>query len=89
MANAMRTYRFTVILAEVDVMTEAMADDLYEAGCSDGSPFSGNGMAAVGFDREAVSLEEAIRSAARDVEKAGLTVARVEMGSDEIAALRT
>ena len=85
----MKTYEFTVVLAGVDVMTDDMANDLYEAGCSDGSPFSGDGIAAIGFDREAVSLEVAIKSAITDIETAGLTVARVEIGSEEIAALRT
>ena len=83
----MKTYEFTVILAEVDLMTDAMADALYQAGCSDGSPFSGEGIASVGFDREAASLEAAIKSAIADVERAGQRVARVEIGSEEIAAL--
>lgn len=84
----MKTYEFTIILAGVDVMTEDMASELYEAGCSDGSPFSGEGIAAIGFDREAATLEDAIKSAVADVEKAGLAVARVEIGSDELATLR-
>jgi hypothetical protein len=79
--------RFTVILADLDVMTEEIANNLYEAGCSDGSPFSGDGIAAVGFDREAASLESAIKSAVADIEKAGVSVARVEIGSDELASL--
>lgn len=83
----MKTYEFTVILAEVDVMTDAMADAFYQAGCTDGSPFSGEGIAAVGFDREAASLEEAIKSAIADVERAGQRVARVEIGGEEIAAM--
>ena len=64
-----------------------MADALYQAGCTDGSPFSGEGIAAVGFDREAASLEAAIKSAIADVERAGQRVARVEIGSEEIAAM--
>ena len=83
----MKTYEFTVILAEVDVMTDAMADALYQAGCKDGSPFSGEGIAGIGFDREAASLEAAIKSAIADVERAGQSATRVEIGSEEIAAL--
>jgi hypothetical protein len=83
----MKTYEFTLVLAGLDVMTEDIANALYEAGCSDGSPFSGEGVAAVGFDREASSLEEAIKSAVANVEKAGLSVARVEIGSEELADL--
>jgi hypothetical protein len=83
----MKSYEFTIVLAGVDVMTESLASALYGAGCSDGTPFSGEGIAAVGFDREAVSLETAIKPAVADVENAGLSVARVEIGSDELAAL--
>ena len=83
----MKTYEFTVILSEVDVMTDAMADALYQAGCTDGSRFSGEGIAAVGFDRQAASLETAIKSAIADIERAGQHVARVEIDSEEIAAL--
>jgi hypothetical protein len=83
----MKTYEFTLVLEGVDVMTEKIASDLYAAGCTDGSPFSGEGIAAVGFDREAASLENAIKSAVTDIEKAGLSVARVEIGSEELAAL--
>jgi hypothetical protein len=83
-----KTYEFTLILDSVEVMTEEIANDLYEAGCSDGTPFSGEGVAAVGFGREASSLEQALMSAITDVEKAGFRVARVELDSDELALLR-
>jgi hypothetical protein len=86
-ASKMKTYEFTLVLDGVDLMTEKIANDLYDAGCSDGSPFSGEGVAAIGFDREAQSLEDAIKSAVADVEKAGLSVARVEIGSEELGAL--
>ena len=83
----MKIYEFTLVLEGVDVMTEQLAIDLHEAGCSDGAPLSSEGIAAIGFDREAPSLEEAIKSAAADVTKVGLTVARVEIGGEELAAL--
>ena len=84
----MKTYEFTLLLAEVAVMTPELANRLFEAGCADGSPFSGDGVAAIGFDRKARSLEAAITSAIADVEKAGVTVCGVQLGSEEIAALR-
>lgn len=59
-------------------MTEEIASALYEAGCDDGTPYSSAGVAAVGFTREAGSLEEAIRSAIADVQRAGYSVAAVE-----------
>ena len=43
----MKTYEFTVILSEVDVMTDIMSEALYQAGCTDGSPFSGEGIASL------------------------------------------
>jgi hypothetical protein len=67
-------YHFTVVLANCDVMTSDLTEALYVAGCDDGTPWSGNGIAAVTFDREAKSLESAIRSAVADVQKAGCTV---------------
>lgn len=84
----MKTYEFTLLLADIAVMTPELAHRLFEAGCSDGSPFSNDGIAAIGFDRKARSLEAAITSAIANVEKAGLTVGSVQLGSEEIAALR-
>jgi hypothetical protein len=45
----MPMYDFQLIVNGVDVMTESMADALYEAGCDDGTPFSSEGTAAVGL----------------------------------------
>ncbi len=79
-------YHFTVVLADCDVMTPNLTELLYEAGCDDGTPWSGNGMAAVTFDREAESLESAIRSAVADVQKAGCTVKHTIVESPEPVA---
>lgn len=54
----MEKYEFQVILSDVNEMTEEISNALYEAGCSDGTPFSSEGVAAVGFTRDANSLEE-------------------------------
>lgn len=80
----METYEFQVILAGVDEMTDEISGALYEAGCDDGTPFSSQGVAAVGFTRQAKSLEEAIRSAIADVHKAGYSVARVQAPDEPI-----
>ncbi len=85
----MKTYEFTLVLAGIGAMTEEIANGVYEAGCSDGTPFSGEGIAAIGFSREASSLEQALTSAIADVEKAGLSVARVELDIEELAALKS
>jgi hypothetical protein len=78
----MKTYQFDVILAGLAEISDELADALFEAGCDDGTPCSSEGVAWVGFHREADSLESAIRSAVSDVQKAGCTVARVQIESD-------
>jgi hypothetical protein len=83
----MRIRRFTVILADLPEMTEEAANALYDAGCDDGSPGSCEGVSHVAFDREAASLEEAIRSAVADVRRAGYDVARIEMDREELEEL--
>jgi hypothetical protein len=65
-------------LAGVSEITAEMAEALF-AGCDDSNPWSSEGVVSVGFDREAASLGEAIGSAIKDVERAGYTVARVEV----------
>ena len=78
-------WRFTLHLRGVDVMTEELANRIYEAGCDDSSPSSSNGRVEICFDRESGTLQEAIRSAVTDVGKAGLTIDRVEIDSEEMA----
>jgi hypothetical protein len=72
-------YEFTVVLADHDVMTTDMAEALFVAGCDDGHPWSSEGVAAITFDREAGSLESAIRSAIADIQKAGCVAAEVRL----------
>lgn len=74
----MKSFEFLLILADVNRSDSSMAEALYEAGCDDGTLFSSAGEAAVGFSREALSLEEAVRSAIADVARAGYSVSRVE-----------
>jgi hypothetical protein len=78
----MKTYEFSVVLAGLSTIGDDLADALFEAGCDDGTPVSSSGVAWIGFSREAESLETAIRSAIADVQKAGCTVARVEIEAD-------
>jgi hypothetical protein len=78
----MKTYQFDVVLKDIEEVTDDHADDLYEAGCDDGTPASCNGVAWVHFDREAPSLEEAIHSAVAQVKAAGLRVSKIELDAD-------
>jgi len=81
----MRTYEFDVLLKNVSEATDAHADSLFDAGCSDGTLACRDGVTWIHFDREASSLEEAIRSAVHQIQAAGLAVAKVEL--DVAAAL--
>jgi hypothetical protein len=78
---ASRVYDFTLTLTGPDEFTAGMADRLYEVGCDDASFGTSNGVHFGTFHREAGSLGDAIGSAVKDVERAGvgLTVARVDV----------
>lgn len=75
----MKTYEFDVVLQGITEVTDTQADALFEAGCDDGTPTSCNGVAWVHFDREASSLEDAIRQAVSQVRAAGFTVCKIEL----------
>jgi len=74
----MKNYEFSLVLTESEV-SDLHCDALYAAGCDDGTVVTRNGVTYVAFDREAESLETAIRSASEQVRAAGFTIARVEM----------
>ena len=80
----MQTYSFTVILRDQTEMTEDLAEALAAAGCDDGLAGSSGGVSAVIFDREAESLEQAVRSAIADVQKAGCHAAWVKIEPQDI-----
>jgi hypothetical protein len=63
----------------VPTLTAKECDALFEAGCDDGTIVTRNRVTHIAFDRQAASLEQAIRSATADVRAAGLEVMRVEM----------
>ena len=80
----MHKYDFTLILTESLELTDDLADALFAAGCDDGTPGTCNGVFSIDFHREAMSLEEAMRSAIGDVRAAGYGVARVEIEAEAI-----
>lgn len=75
---------------EFDDAMGRIADDLFEAGCDDGTLFSRDGVIYVGFTRQAPSFREAVTSAIADVQSAGYRVSRVSLAAppelDEINA---
>ena len=80
----MTKYEFTLILKGQLELTEEVADELFEAGCNDGTPGTCNGVFSIDFHREATSLEEAIRSAIADVKSASYEVERVEIEAEAV-----
>ena len=73
-----RSSGFSLVLTVPEV-TDEDCGVLYAAGCDDGTVVTRNGVTHIAFDREADSLEAAIRSASADVRAAGFEVACVEM----------
>jgi hypothetical protein len=75
----MKSYEFKLVLTGVADLTDDQGDALYAAGCDDGTLVSRDGEVYVRFSREAESLEQAINSAAADVDRAGFQVDHVEV----------
>jgi hypothetical protein len=75
----MKSYDFKMILAGISDVTDDQGDALFEAGCDDGTLVSRDGAVFVRFSRESNSLEQAINSAAADVQRAGFQVDHVEV----------
>jgi hypothetical protein len=83
-----KTYDFDVILKDMSEVTDDQADRLFAAGCDEGTPGSCDGVAWIHFDKEAASLEEAIRSAVAQIRSAGLQVSKVELDVDAGVGLK-
>ncbi len=80
-------WRFTIRLKGVDALSDDQIEALFAAGCTDGVPASSCGEAWIDFDRDAPTLEQAMRSALQDVKQAGLIVARVEVEEEAFAGI--
>jgi hypothetical protein len=78
----MTKYEFTLILKGPIELTDEIADELFESGCDDGTPGICNGVFSIDFNRDADTLEEAIRSAVACVKSAGHEVERAEIESE-------
>jgi hypothetical protein len=80
--NGMAEYRFAVIVACAPTSHEKIldaADLLATAGCTDASIRGHADGMEVLFDRSARSLQSAMASAIKDIERAGFRAIRVEM----------
>lgn len=80
----MKKYDFTLVLKGTLELTEEIADELFAAGCEDGTPGTCDGVFSIDFHREADTLEDAIRSAITDVKSAGYEVERAEIEEKDI-----
>jgi hypothetical protein len=78
----MPRFDFKLMLGQVEI-DETQADALY-ARCKDGTLITAGSTTYIDFDRQASSLDEAIRSAIADINAAGFHVARVEMEADSL-----
>jgi hypothetical protein len=81
----MAKYEFALILKGQFELTEEIADELFEAGCDDGTPGVCDGVFSIDFCREGVSLEATILSAITNVKSAGYAVDRAEIEAEAIA----
>ena len=79
----METFDFKLVLVQGEI-DESEADAIY-ARCKDATLITAGGISYIDFDREANSLEDAVRSAIADVNAAGFRVARLEMDADSLA----
>jgi hypothetical protein len=79
----MSTFDFKLVLDQVEI-DEVQADALY-ARCKDATLVTAGGVTYLDFDRQADSLDSAVRSAIADVKAAGFRVARVEVDADSLA----
>ena len=64
----MTTHRFTLFVEGPDLQDGQRIDALYRSGCADALVGRSSGVQYLDFDREAVSFEDAVLSAAANVE---------------------
>lgn len=68
----MEVYNFTLTLSGVLMETEGLVEALYTNGCDDALICYNGSAVYVEFDREAESLDQAIKSAIDNIETAGI-----------------
>ena len=75
----MKSYDFKLVLVGGPDISDVQEDALFQAGCDDGTIVTRNGRVFVRFSRSSSSLEQAINTAAANVERAGFQVDHVEV----------
>ena len=79
---AVRTFSFTVTLDALHDITADLENRIFEAGCDDALLRCCDGAVYLDFDRDAVSLAEALGSAVRDITAAGYSPAQISLRRD-------
>ena len=75
----MRSWSFTLIVEGKDLQSEETFDALFEAGCDDALVGRTNGVQYMDFDREALTLADAVLSAVNAIESVpGVRVVRLD-----------
>lgn len=81
-ATKRTVHDFTITLAGASVITDQLEDAVLAAGCDDALLYQRGGRVTLRFGRDAESLGGAVGSAVDAVERAGLRVARVDVGEE-------
>jgi transcriptional regulator with XRE-family HTH domain len=84
MNDKQKTYPFVLVLKNIDENTPNLEDILYEAGCDDALINFRNGTVYLDFDRQAISLEEAVMSAIKDIEASSISPIVACVGPEDL-----
>ncbi|MDX1556400.1 MAG: hypothetical protein R3212_10270 [Xanthomonadales bacterium] len=85
--SRMPEFNFQIFCHDADTSDESFLDRLYEAGCDDATVFFKDGYVCLDFARECECAEQAVVTAIRDYQAAGIggTVIRIE--PEDLASL--
>ncbi|KAA1155317.1 DNA-binding protein [Pseudoalteromonas sp. FUC4] len=83
----MNTYEFSLVLSGVDETTPNLDDALFEAGCDDGLVCTYNNTVYVDFMREAINYKQAVMSAIKNVESAGLNARVISVDAGDLVGI--
>ena len=83
----MQTFSFTCTIKNHTVCSEEMAEAICEAGGDDSGIGSSEGIVTIYLEREAESLDAAIRSAVATVYREGYQISRIEMDEAQMESL--
>jgi len=82
----MKRYEFTLVLDGVDDQTTTLEDSLYEAGCDDALVNFRSGTVYLDFNREAISLDEAVLLAIKQIESMPLNAKVVSVAPENLVS---